>query len=79
MKTCEFDLDLVLNELGGQFGLFHLINFTLVGITLWVSAFSSLGYVFAASNLEYRSLLIYQYQQIFKTSVSLFKMSHKRM
>lgn len=52
--SSTFDLDSVLNELGGQFGLFHWINFTLVGITLWVSAFSSLGYVFASSNLDYR-------------------------
>lgn len=49
----QFDVDAILCELGG-FGKFQTINFALICISIVVSAVTSLTYVFATGNLNYR-------------------------
>ncbi|KAJ6638845.1 Organic cation transporter protein [Pseudolycoriella hygida] len=49
----HFDIDAILSELGG-FGKFQIINFTLICISVILSAATSLTYVFATGNLNYR-------------------------
>lgn len=49
----EFDVDVILTELGG-FGKFQTINFSLICLSVIVSAVTSLTYVFTTGNLNYR-------------------------
>lgn len=53
MVKSDFDLDTVLLDLG-QFGFFQWYNNLFIGLSVLISAFFTLSYVFVSSDLEYR-------------------------
>ncbi|XP_037025919.1 organic cation transporter protein-like [Bradysia coprophila] len=53
LKHNEFDVDAILSELGG-FGKFQIINFSLICISIIISAVTSLTFLFTTGSLNYR-------------------------
>lgn len=47
-------LEVILENIGGTFKRFQIINYTLFCLTLSISGSFTLSYVFTALNLEYR-------------------------
>lgn len=48
------DIEYILNDLGGSYGKFQLINYILFSIPIGISAMVGMTYVFTTLNLEYR-------------------------
>lgn len=50
----ESEIEQILNDLGGSFGRYQILNYTLFSIPMIVIGIASLSYVFTTLNLEYR-------------------------
>lgn len=54
----NYDLEYILNEIGGTFGRFQIWNFVMYSMGLCFCGMASMSYVFTAMNLEYRCVFV---------------------
>lgn len=48
------DMELILDDIGGSFGRFQILNYILFSYVLFISGLNGIAYIFTALDLEYR-------------------------
>lgn len=50
----SYEIEYILRDIGGSFGKFQLLSYSLYSIPMFIIGVHTLAFIFSASNLEYR-------------------------
>lgn len=73
----DLDLDFILNDIGGTFSKFQIVNYLLLGFAMFSAGASVLDYVFSTLQPQQRYVQrVFQYSFFMHYIFLLVKMSH---